>query len=198
MPDEDLPRDVVERAARGDAAAFEQIVRRFERPVYALVYRLTGDREGARDLAQDVFFKAWRNLPRYDPERPFAPWFLKLAANLAINAREAAKLRKTVLLEEHPAPRPEAPDTDVRDAVRKTIAELDPKYAACVALFYIDGLSVKEISDRLGMPEGTVKIRLHRARDVLREKLERFRGESGGRSPSRGPGGEAPESRGKA
>jgi RNA polymerase sigma-70 factor (ECF subfamily) len=175
VPDEDLPREVLERAARGDAAAFEQIVRRFERPVYALVYRLTGDREGARDLAQDVFFKAWRNLPRYDPERPFAPWFLKLAANLAINAREAMKLRKTVPLEEHAAPRPEAPDTDVRDAVRKTIAELDPKFAACVALFYIDGLSVKEISDRLGMPEGTVKIRLHRARDVLREKLEKFK-----------------------
>lgn len=174
--DEDLPREVLERAARGDAQAFEQIVRRFERPVYALVFRLTGDREGARDLAQDVFLKCWRNLARYDPERPFAPWFLKLAANLAINAREAAKLRKTVPLEEHPAPRPEAaPEEDLRAAVRRTIADLDPKYAACVALFYMDGLSVKEIATRLGMPEGTVKIRLHRARDVLKEKLGKFR-----------------------
>lgn len=170
---------MLERAARGDAAAFEQIVRRFERPVYSLVYRLTGDKESARDLAQDVFLKCWRNLPRYDPERPFAPWFLKLAANLAINAREAAKLRKTVPLEEHPAPRPEPPDTDAREAVRKTIAELDPKYAACVALFYLDGLSVKEIAARLGMAEGTVKIRLHRARDLLKEKLARFKGTLG-------------------
>ena len=175
--EDDLPRAVLERAARGDAAAFEQIVRRFERPVYALVFRLTGDAEGARDLAQDVFLKAWRNLARYDPERPFAPWFLKLAANLAINAREAAKLRKTVPLEEHPAPRPEAPDDDVRESVRRSIAELDPKYAACVALFYLDGLSVKEIAERLSMPEGTVKIRLHRARDVLKEKLQKFKGD---------------------
>lgn len=164
------------RAANGDAAAFEQIVERFERPVYSLVYRLTGDREGARDLAQDVFLKAWRNLARYDPERPFAPWFLKLAANLAINAREAAKLRKTVPLEEPPAPRPEeTPDEELRAAVRKTIADLEPKYAACVALFYLDGLSVKEIAERLDMPEGTVKIRLHRARDVLKEKLAKWK-----------------------
>ena len=173
---DDLPREVLLRAAGGDPAAFEQIVRRFERPVYSLVYRLTGDREGARDLAQDVFLKAWRNLGRYDPERPFAPWFLKLAANLAINAREAARLRKTVPLEEHPAPRPaEAPDEELRAGVRTTIAGLDPKYAACVALFYLDGLSVKEIAERLGVPDGTVKIRLHRARDVLKEKLARFK-----------------------
>jgi RNA polymerase sigma-70 factor, ECF subfamily len=172
----DLAREVIERAAGGDAAAFELIVRRFEKPVYALVLRLTGDREGARDLAQDVFLKAWRNLARYDPERPFAPWFLKLAANLAINAREAAKLRKTVPLEERPAPRSaEGTDEELRAAVRKTIAELDPKYAACVALFYLDGLSVKEIAERLDMPEGTVKIRLHRARDVLKERLARFK-----------------------
>ena len=166
---------MLERAARGDAAAFEQIVRRFERPVYSLVFRLTGDKEGARDLAQDVFLKAWRNLPRYDPERPFAPWFLKLAANLAINAREAAKLRKTVPLEEQAAPRPDPPGDELREAIRKEIAGLDPKYAACVALFYIDGLSVKEISERLSRPEGTVKIRLHRARDGLKEKLSRWK-----------------------
>jgi RNA polymerase sigma-70 factor (ECF subfamily) len=175
VPD-DLPRDVLERAARGDPAAFERIVERFERPVYALVYRLTGDKEGARDLAQDVFLKAWRNLARYDPSRPFAPWFLKLAANLAINAREAAKLRKTVPIEERPAPvAADASEEERRAAVRKTIAELDPKYAACVALFYLEGLSVKEVSERLGVPEGTVKIRLHRARDVLKEKLGRFK-----------------------
>jgi RNA polymerase sigma-70 factor (ECF subfamily) len=178
VPDEELPREVLERAARGDTAAFERIVQRFERPVYSLVYRLTGDREGARDLAQEVFLKAWKNLARYDPERPFAPWFLKLAANLAINAREAAKLRKTVPLEEQSAPplgTQAASEEELRAAVRKTIAELDPRFAACVTLFYLDGLSVKEISQRLGMPEGTVKIRLHRARDVLREKLSRFK-----------------------
>src|SRR5258708_28985263 len=99
----DVPRETLERAARGDAKAFEAIVRRFERPVYALVLRLTGDAEAARDLAQDVFLKAWKNLARYDPERPFAPWFLKLAANLAINARAAARLRRAASLD---APRP--------------------------------------------------------------------------------------------
>ncbi|MBI3725057.1 sigma-70 family RNA polymerase sigma factor [bacterium] len=186
----DIPRETLERAARGDPAAFEAIVRRFERPVYALVHRLTGDAEAARDLAQDVFLKAWKNLARYDPERPFAPWFLKLAANLAINARAAARLRRAASLD---APRggddraPDLPadakappaaesvaDEEARAAVRRGIAELEEKYALPVALFYLEGLSVKEVAERLDLPEGTVKIRLHRARDVLKEKLARF------------------------
>jgi RNA polymerase sigma-70 factor (ECF subfamily) len=189
--DPEIPREVLERAARGDEAAFGEIVARFERPVYALVHRLMGgDAESARDLTQDVFLKAWRNLSRYDPERPFAPWFLKLAANLALNAREAARLRKAASLDA-PLPGSDAPrevadsaaapaaeraaDAELRDAVRRGIAALEGKYALPVALFYLEGLSVKEIAERLSLPEGTVKIRLHRARDVLKETLARLR-----------------------
>ena len=165
-------------------------MRRFERPVYALVHRLAGDAESARDLTQDVFLKAWRNLARYDPERPFAPWFLKLAANLALNARAAARLRRTVSLDERPAgnerahggpadPAAEesatrAGDAELREAVRSGVAALDPRYGVPVALFYLEGLSVKELADRLDLPEGTVKIRLHRARDLLKSALARF------------------------
>lgn len=186
----EIPRAVLERAARGDVAAFGQIVARFERPVYSLVHRLTGDAESARDVTQEVFLKAWKNLSRYDPERPFAPWFLKLAANLALNARAAARVRRTTSLD---APRPgtdasaeiadpaalpaaqRAADEEVRAAVRASVAELEGKDALPVALFYLEGLSVREIADRLSLPLGTVKIRLHRARDVLKEKLERLR-----------------------
>lgn len=186
----EIPRDVLERAARGDVAAFGQIVARFERPVYALVHRLVGDAESARDVSQEVFLKAWKNLSRYDPERPFAPWFLKLAANLAINARAAARVRRAASLDAprgpgeappdvaDPAAAPaaeRAADEELRAAVRASVAELEDKYALPVALFYLEGLSVREIADRLSLPEGTVKIRLHRARDVLKEKLGRLR-----------------------
>ena len=179
---EDLPRAVLERAARGDPRAFEAIVRRFERPVFSLVRRLTGNDETARELAQDVFLKCWRNLSRYDPDRPFAPWFLKLAANLALNARAAAKLRKTETLDGarepgDPVAVPQASLAATReasDAVRQAVGGLDPRYALPVVLFYLEGLSVKEIAARLELPEGTVKIRLHRARDLLKETLARF------------------------
>src|SRR5579871_4517447 len=160
----DIPREVLERAARGDARAFEAIVRRFERPVYALVFRLVGDKEAARDLAQDVFLKAWKNLARYDPERPFAPWFLKLAANLAINARAALRLRKAASLDAPLGPEGKAPEgppdrqsvaapeaaagEEAREAVRRGIAELEEKYALPVALFYLEGMSVKDIALR--------------------------------------------------
>jgi RNA polymerase sigma-70 factor (ECF subfamily) len=186
----DLPRELLERAARGDASAFDAIVARFERPVHALVHRLMGgDAEAARDVTQDVFLKAWRNLARYDPSRPFAPWFLKLAANLALNAREARRVRRTVSLD---APRPgddkapegpadtavrgadRAGDEEMRAAVRRAVAGLDAKYAMPVVLFYLEGLPVKEIAERLDLPEGTVKIRLHRARDTLKKTLEEF------------------------
>jgi RNA polymerase sigma-70 factor (ECF subfamily) len=184
--DPEIPREVLERAARGDEKAFAEIVARFERPVYALVHRLTGDAESARDVSQEVFLKAWRNLSRYDPERPFAPWFLKLAANLALNARAAAKVRRASSLDA-PPPGSDAPaevrdpasapaveraaDAEVRARVRASIAALEGKYALPVALFYLEGLSVKEIADRLSLPQGTVKIRLHRARELLKEKL---------------------------
>ena len=117
--------------------------------------------------------------------------FLKLAANLAINAREAARVRRTVSLDV-PLPSGEtrepadpnsaevaaaASDEERRVAIRAEVAALDPRYAACVGLFYLEGLSVKEIGERLDLPEGTVKIRLHRAREALKERLARFRGD---------------------
>ena len=179
----EIPRAVLERAARGDVAAFGQIVARFERPVYSLVHRLTGDAECARDVTQEVFLKAWKNLSRYDPDRPFAPWFLKLAANLALNARAAARLRKTSRSTPHAGTSerrgargtPGAPvDAELRAAVRTTVADLEPKYA-CRSCSFTSRASRSRDRDRLDLPHGTVKIRLHRARDVLKETLERFK-----------------------
>src|SRR5207245_443625 len=91
--------ETIAAATRGDTAAFEEIVLRFERPVWSLAHRLTCDAELAKDVTQEVFLRLWKNLGRYDPSRPFAPWFLKLATNFALNAREAARLRKAASLD---------------------------------------------------------------------------------------------------
>jgi RNA polymerase sigma-70 factor (ECF subfamily) len=180
--DPDPDKETIARAAAGDPRAFEVIVRRFERPVYALAHRLTGDADLARDVCQEVFLRLYRNLDRYDPSRPFAPWFLKLATNFALNAREHARIRRAAPLPGLPAdPTADAASDlaareEARAAVRHAVAALDVRYAGVVALFYLSGLTVSEIASRLDLPAGTVKIRLHRAREILKKELARFGG----------------------
>lgn len=191
-PRDEVDPQLVARARRGDAAAFEGLVRAFQDRVHALVWRLTYDAELSRDVTQEVFLHLYERLDRYDPSRPFAPWFMTMATNYTLNARAKARLRRAASLD---APAPgsgrtqEPPDpagaqaghtaaeNEERALVRRAIAELPERYAGPVVLYYLEGLGVREIGERLGLPEGTVKIRLHRARDVLREKLERLRPE---------------------
>ncbi len=183
---------VVARARRGDAAAFEALVRHYQDRVHALAWRLTYDEHLARDITQDVFLRLYERLDRYDPARgPFEPWFMTLATNLALNARARANLRRTGSLDAPASPADEGPrgpppdpqaapaperasEAEERAAIRAAVRELPDLYAGVVALHYLEGLGVKEIGERLSMPVGTVKIRLHRARAVLREKLARF------------------------
>ena len=167
------------------------MLRYYQDRVYALAYRLTYEKELARDIAQDVFLRLYEKLDRWDPTRPFEPWFMSLATNYTLNARQKARLRKTLSLD---APlgsggdkRPEPEDTggarvddavsdaEARGHVRDAIRSLPDKYAGVVVLHYLEGLGVNAIAERMGMPAGTVKIRLHRARNLLREKLKRFR-----------------------
>lgn len=189
-PDEPgLDPALLARARRGEAAAFEAVVRAYERRVWGLCWKLTLDAELARDVTQEAFLRLYEQFGRYDPARPFEPWFLTLVTNLALNARAKARLRRAASLDA-PAPdgeaRPEPPDPtatpaaqgaaldEQRRAIRAAVAALPPMYGGVVALHYLEGLGVKEIGERLGMPVGTVKIRLHRARSALREKLARF------------------------
>lgn len=182
---------IIERARGGDTDAFEVIVHTYQNRIYALAYRITYDAELARDITQDVFLRLYERLDRYDPSRPFQPWFLRLATNYALNARQRARLRRTHSLDapikgtndarSEPAdptgerPGEAAADAEARAAIHAAIRELPDKYAGVVALHYLEGLGVKGIAERTGMPAGTVKIRLHRARNILREKLKRFR-----------------------
>lgn len=181
-----LPREVILAARAGDPQAFAAIVGRFQGRVYALAYRLSYDPELARDITQDVFLRLYEQFERYDLARPFAPWFMRLATNLALNAREKARLRRTLSTDaplSDGEPRPEPPDRagaapveaagsrEERVAIRAGVAALPEKYAAVVALHYLEGLSVREISERLEIAEGTVKVRLFRARAQLREAL---------------------------
>lgn len=181
-------REVIKRAIDGDAGAFEIIVQRYERAAFSLAYKMCHDQHLAADVVQEVFLQLYRKLHRYDLDRPFTPWFFRLATNMSINALKLKRHRRTRVLSElsdpdrgDPAEQAVAPDPGAAQALqeqeqsqvlRQLVASLPEKYAAIVSLRYLKELSVEDIAETLKMPLGTVKVRLFRARDLLRRRLQ--------------------------
>jgi RNA polymerase sigma-70 factor (ECF subfamily) len=160
---------LVRQATGGDLDAFEELVRRMQRRVYGFAVQHLRDLDEAHDLTQEIFVKLYRNLARYDPTRPFEPWFWKLAANTTINYR-----RKRVPV---PAdPEPDAVGASV-DAVQHdpvlvdALSQLDPSYRLPILLHYYADLSLEQVAASLGVTIPAVKSRLHRARALLRNSL---------------------------
>ena len=170
------------RAQRGDDAAFDRLVGRYQGAVYHLALRYRGHAEDARELAQDVFLRVYRKLSAYDPSRPFRPWLYTLAARVMLNAR-AARPPATVSLsqDDHAAFEPAAPPHEdpariaegrsLQAAVHQALLELPPAYRLAMLLRHLKQLSYDEIATTLELPVGTVKTHLHRARNRLREVL---------------------------
>jgi RNA polymerase sigma-70 factor (ECF subfamily) len=161
---------LVRQATGGDLDAFEELIRRLQRRVYGFAYQHVRDSEEAHDLAQEIFVKLYRNLDRYDSERPFEPWFWKLAANTSINYR-----RKRVPMPAEATE--EAVDEDASrlprhdPALVEALAQLDVAYRLPVLLHYYADLSLEQVSASLNVSVAAVKSRLHRARAQLRNSL---------------------------
>ena len=186
LPEPD--RSILVKAMNGDAASFESIVQRYENAAFALAFRMCHDRHLAADVTQEIFLQLYRKLGRYDLDRPFTPWFFRLATNMAINVLKLRQNRRSKVASELgdpdgqdplgqiPSSLPAAADQVMADErrgrLRKLIASLPEKYSAIVALRYLRELTVEEIGEALSMPVGTVKVRLYRARDLLRRRLE--------------------------
>jgi len=160
---------LVQQATGGDLEAFEELIRRLQRRVYGFAYQHLRDTEEAHDLAQEIFVKLYRNLGRFDVDRPFEPWFWKLAANTTINYR-----RKRVPL---PA---EATDEAADEsstfprhdpALVQALSQLDPSYRLPVLLHYYADLSLEQVARSLNSSVPAIKSRLHRARAQLRNSL---------------------------
>jgi len=159
--------DVLARAARGgDLGAFESLVRRYQRRVFALAYHHLRDLDEAQDLAQEVFVRLYRNLGRYDPARPFEPWFWRLAANVAATYHRR-----------RPAAALELPDVAAGQAredalpLAQALADLSDDLRLPVLLHYYLDLPLDEIAAAMGLSLSAVKSRLHRARALLRRLL---------------------------
>src|SRR5215471_14230112 len=163
----DPDSEALARAARGgDLDAFEGLVRRYQRRIYGLAYQHLRDPDEAQDLAQEVFVRLFRALDRYDPARPFEPWFWRLAGNVAASYRRR-----------RPAPPVDLPVTTPADQredtlpLERALADLNDDLRLPVLLHYYLDLPLDEIALSMGLSLSAVKSRLHRARALLRRLL---------------------------
>jgi RNA polymerase sigma-70 factor (ECF subfamily) len=186
----DIPLDLeiiaearlVSEARGGSQEAFEQIVRRYQRPVIGLIARMTGDRAQAEDLAQDTFVKAFRNLGTFDPARRLSSWLFRIAHNTTLDALRRIKPEVVELdalsdgdrRRDPPAP-PVADGIEqaaLGAALGQALQTLRPGYRAAIALRYDQDLPFDEIGQILGVPEVTARTYVHRARKELARALE--------------------------
>jgi RNA polymerase sigma-70 factor, ECF subfamily len=168
---------LIARAVRGDSAAYEEIVQRYQQVAFRTAYVITGSAADAEDAAQEGFVKAYRALDRFRLDADLRPWLLRIVANEARNRVRSAGRRQQLELRLHPgdaAPSPEvvAVATDERRRLLAMVNELSQEDRQVIASRYFLELSGEETAAALGIPEGTVKSRLSRALGRLRARFE--------------------------
>jgi RNA polymerase sigma-70 factor (ECF subfamily) len=173
----DEDRETVRRVLAGDDSAFGRIVTRWQGPLVSLAYRFTRDTGRAEDLAQDAFLRAYRTLGSWRGDSAFSTWLFALALNLFRSELRRIPPR-TVSIEDvgELRGRPETQGAEQADrdrAVRAAVQTLPAKYREVIVVFYFHRSDVAVAAKTLGIPEGTVKARLHRGRELLRRKLAR-------------------------
>jgi RNA polymerase sigma-70 factor (ECF subfamily) len=171
--------ELIRRARQGDGAAWEALVLANQEGAFRFAYLFLGDAGQAEDVAQEAFIRAFRSLDRFDPTRPFRPWLLSITANLAKNQRRSVSRYLAALgrlVRESPV-KVDGLETGIQNrldsqALWQAVRRLDPNDQQIIYLRYFLDLSVAETSESLGLPEGTVKSRLHRALNRLRTVIE--------------------------
>jgi RNA polymerase sigma-70 factor (ECF subfamily) len=171
----------VDRVLQGDLSAFADIVERWQGPLVSLAYRFCHDRGRAEEMAQEAFVRAFRGLAKWRRDARFSTWLFALATNLYRSELRRIPARR-VSLEEIAEPiDPRQVDEPLEDegrrrAVRRALHSLPPRYRDVLVLFYFHAMDVATTARSLSLPEGTVKARLSRGRDILRMKLARVFG----------------------
>ncbi len=172
----------VNRVLGGDARAFEGIVRRWQGPLVNMAWRYCRDRSRAEELAQEAFVRAWRGLAQWRRESSFSTWLFALAANVF---RTELKRFPTVTVPLESLPEPSGPasqhtalrEQSRQDAVRRAVLALPLRYREPVVLFYFHEMDLAAAARTIGMPEGTMKARLSRARALLRSRFPQLEAE---------------------
>jgi RNA polymerase sigma-70 factor (ECF subfamily) len=180
-------QEVVRHAVIGREAAYRELIRRYQRPVFSLVFRMVRDRELAEDLAQETFVKVLNAIDSYRPEYKFSSWIFKIANNAAIDhlrrrnldtlsldgsphaeTAEAIEATTLQLSDGQESPLDEVASRELGTQIERAINALRPEYRSCILLRHVDGRPYEEIAEILDLPLGTVKTYIHRARNELR------------------------------
>lgn len=187
-------QDLVTRARSGSERAYRELLERYQRPVFSLVYRMVRDREQAEDLSQETFVKVFNHLDKYDPQYKFSSWIFKIASNLAIdslrkkgldtvsldgsrNAVTNEQVESTRITVESRTANPEqyVEAKELGEEIEQAIGTLRGEYRTAILLRHVEGRPYEEIAEIMGVPLGTVKTYIHRARNELRETLAHLR-----------------------
>ena len=182
--------ELVTLAAEGRESAYRELLSRYERPVFSLIYRMVRNRTLAEDLAQEAFIRTFNAIDTYNPQYKFSSWIFKIAHNLtidhlrkkridtisihgspdAVTPDEQARTR-LVLESTHERPDAYVENIELGGQIEAAIARLRPEYRAVTLLRHVEGYSYQEIADILELPLGTVKTYIHRARLELKAAL---------------------------
>lgn len=159
-----------------DAAAFEDLMRRYQRPVIAFLIRLTGSGHVAQDLAEETFVRVWQSAPRYRPSAKFTTWLFTIASRLATDHHRRADTRRAVpfdpiLADTAPTAGAEMVRAETAARVRDAVQALPPQQRAALVLCEFEGLSHAEAAEALGCTVKSIEMRLYRAKETLRMKL---------------------------
>jgi len=183
-PDE---KRLIERCVRGDNEAFNELIRRFEKQVYNLAYRLTGNHDDAEDVASEAFVRAYNAIRRFRGASALSTWLYRIVTNVYLDERKRRAARPQSSLEEYldvpdgqvkrqiedssPGPEEMAEQAERHSILQTAIDSLPDFQKTMIVLYHVQELPYEEIAQILNMPVGTVKSRLNRARRALRDKL---------------------------
>jgi RNA polymerase sigma-70 factor (ECF subfamily) len=187
-------QEIVVLARQGREAAYRELIGRYQRPVFSLIYRLVRDREKSEDLAQETFIKVLNALDRYDPSYKFSSWIFKIAHNTSLDhlrkkepqtlslegsphAETASEQESSVIqaLSTEETPEDYAASRELGATLEVAIGKLRPEYRTAIILCHVEGRPYEEIAETMGVPLGTVKTYIHRARNELKKTLEHLR-----------------------
>jgi RNA polymerase sigma-70 factor, ECF subfamily len=176
--------ELVASAARGVEGSFEELVNRYQRPISAFVYRMVGDYDAALDLTQEIFIKVYASLSRYRPEFKFSTWIYKIAHNAAIDHLRRTSSRERSLSAGTEAdnyelpleadgltPEQQSEREERRGEIEMVVRSLPTAYRELIVLRHSQDLTYEEIVEVTGLPLGTVKNRLFRAREMMRQQF---------------------------
>ncbi len=194
MSEQDIDRQLVERARQGDKRAFELLVEKYQRRLHRLLSRMVRDAEEVEDIAQETFIKAYRALPSFRGDAAFYTWLYRIGVNTAKNYLASRKKAmptisdqamddddepdERLVAQDHNTPETELMSKQIALAVNEAVQALPEELRSAITLREMEGLSYEEIAELMSCPIGTVRSRIFRAREAIAAKLRPMLGTS--------------------